>query len=194
MLTAYADNKITTNNKNNNVSNKNIERIDLIVKAQSGDKEAFDLSVVTNQGLIKRCVAKALLKYGDVVDREDLIQEGTMFSTHAWNWIMHFITRYIENNSRTIRVPVHVNTKFSNISRYITSYVAKYGVYPSKEVIVKQCDVLEFDVDTYLRYGVKPISLDQAARAMSNEDPYKYQQHSSNSFSMKARIQSRTIS
>ena len=191
MLTAYADNKITTNNKNNNVSNKNIERIDLIVKAQSGDKEAFDLSVVTNQGLIKRCVSKALLKYGDVVDREDLIQEGnlglikaintfdvskgTMFSTHAWNWIMHFITRYIENNSRTIRVPVHVNTKFSNISKYITSYVAKYGVYPSKDVIVKQCDVLEFDVDTYLRYGVKPISLDQAARAMSNENPYKYQ-------------------
>lgn len=190
MITAYDDNKINTDHNNTDVSNKNIERIDLIVKAQTGDKEAFSQSVVSNQGLIKRCVSNALLKYGDIIDREDLIQEGnlglikaintfdvnkgTMFSTYAWNWIMHYITRYIENNSRTIRVPVHINTRFSKISKYITSYVVEHGVYPSKDIIIKQCNVLEFDVDTYLKYGVKPISLDQAARTMNNNNSYKY--------------------
>jgi len=123
------------------------EEYELLDKAiNEGDIEARDLLVQYNY----RLVIKIANKYkGRNVDFEDLIQEGffglnraiekfdldsnNKFSTYATWWIRHSVTRYLSNNSRTIRYPIKIVENLNKISTLKREIFAKYGREPNDE-------------------------------------------------------------
>ena len=113
-------------------------------------KEARDRLIVANLRLVVS-IAKNYSYYN--IPLMDIIQDGTMglmkavdryqvdkgfrFSTYATWWIRQSISRAISNNSRTIRLPVHVYDTLSKIRRVKRNYVNQYGNEPDIETISK---------------------------------------------------------
>ena len=95
---------------------------ELALKYQSGDKKAKEKLVISNLRLVIMAAKRYNLHTS--LSFEDLVQEGNIglmravdtfdatkgwrFSTYAMYWIKQSISRAILNNSRAIRVPVHM--------------------------------------------------------------------------------------
>ncbi len=86
--------------------------------------------------------------------QEDLIQEGNMglmkavekydaeknirFSTYASNWIRKSMMRAIQNQARTIRLPIHISSYISKLKRVEKQLEADYGRMPTVEEIADE--------------------------------------------------------
>lgn len=123
-------------------------------------------------------VAKRLRPLAQNLDLLDLIQEGNRglihatrkfnyhqgykFSTSAVWWIRQAILRAIENTSRTIRLPVHLNTTFRQLSRTYTELRQKFGRNPSSTEVAEKLgnDWDEGKIEDFLLRQHQPISLD----------------------------------
>jgi RNA polymerase primary sigma factor len=106
----------------------------------------------------------------------DLIQEGNIglmkavdkfeyrrgykFGTYATWWIRQAITRAISDQSRTIRIPVHMNEAINKLLRASRSLVQEYGREPTNEEIAKNMDVPVSKIRKILEITRAPISLD----------------------------------
>lgn len=96
------------------------EEVDLIRRAQHGDRKALDRMIRANVRLVFRFAGR-FAYHG--LDYEDLVQQGMLglmkaverfdlgfdvkFSTYAAWWIRHKLKRGLEDEARTIRIPVH---------------------------------------------------------------------------------------
>jgi RNA polymerase primary sigma factor len=88
-------------------------------------------------------------------------QRGYKFSTYATWWIRQAITRGIFDQSRTIRLPVHVLELSRKLSRISTELSRKLGYEPSDKEIADRTGVSTTKIKQVLRAAAKePISLD----------------------------------
>lgn len=100
------------------------ETLELIRRAQAGDRRARDRAVLTKMRLVHR-IAQGLRERGLGLD--ELMQEGAIglltaiarfdlkrelrFSTYATWWVRHRIQRAVEDTGRTVRLPVQRQAK-----------------------------------------------------------------------------------
>jgi RNA polymerase primary sigma factor len=106
----------------------------------------------------------------------DLIQEGNIglmraadkfefrrgfkFSTYATWWIRQAITRAIADQSRTIRIPVHMNESMNKFLRATRELEKEMGRQPTNEEISRRMDIPVEKVQKLKTISRDPVSLE----------------------------------
>jgi len=136
-------------------------------------KKAKDFLVESNL----RLVISIAKKYtGHAMSLLDLIQEGNVglmkaaekynfhkgfkFSTYATWWIRQSITRAIADQSRAIRVPVHMVETMNKVARATRDLTQDYGRDPTPEEIGKYLRLPTKKVREIVKLEQLPISLE----------------------------------
>ena len=88
-------------------------------------------------------------------------QRGYKFSTYATWWIRQAITRAIADQSRTIRVPVHMIDTMSKVRTVTRELVQELGREPSPEETAERAEMSLEDARCIMRMSRQPLSLDQ---------------------------------
>jgi len=86
---------------------------------------------------------------------------GYKFSTYATWWIRQAITRAIADQSRTIRVPVHMIETMSKVRNVSRELLQDNGHEPSLEETAKQAKLSIDETNCVLQMSRQPLSLDQ---------------------------------
>ena len=86
---------------------------------------------------------------------------GFRFSTYATWWIRQAISRAIADQSRTIRVPVHMIEKMGKVRDVTRSLVHHQGREPTVEEMASQSGLSIADTQRALKMSHQPLSLDQ---------------------------------
>ena len=86
---------------------------------------------------------------------------GYKFSTYATWWIRQAITRAIADQSRTIRVPVHMIESMSRVRSVTRRLVQENGNSPSLEETAERAGMSADETACVMRMSRQPLSLDQ---------------------------------
>ena len=86
---------------------------------------------------------------------------GYKFSTYATWWIRQAITRAIADQSRTIRVPVHMIDTMSKVRTVTRELVQELGREPNPEEIAERAGLPLDDARCIVKMSRQPLSLDQ---------------------------------
>ena len=88
-------------------------------------------------------------------------KRGYKFSTYATWWIRQAITRAIADQSRTIRVPVHMIDTMSKVRNVMRELVQELGREPSPEETAERAQLSIDDTRVIMKMSRQPLSLDQ---------------------------------
>lgn len=150
-----------------------LEEIQLAKRIKRGDAKAREQMIKANLRLVVK-IARGYENYG--LPLLDLINEGNIglmkgverfdpakgakFSTYGAWWIKQSMRRALANQSKTIRLPVHVVDKVSHIRRTAMKLQEILGVEPDDDQIAQELGISTSRVRQYRTAAIAPMSLD----------------------------------
>src|ERR1035437_6180301 len=149
------------------------EEIALAKRIRRGDKSARDHMIKANL----RLVVKIAMDYKDFgLPLLDLISEGNIglvkaverfdprkggkLSTYAAWWIKQSIKRALANQSKTIRLPVHLVDKISRLRKTAMILAEQFGREPTDEELAIELQIPTSKIAHLKSVSVRPASLD----------------------------------
>lgn len=150
------------------------DELSLAKRIELGDLSAKDIMTKSNLRLVVS-VAKRYAA-GSNMTLLDLIQEGNIglmkavekfdyrkgykFSTYATWWVRQSITRAIADQSRSIRIPVHMKDQMNKITRASRKFQADFGRDPSVLELSEIMNIPEIRMEEIVQLYGDTISLD----------------------------------
>jgi RNA polymerase primary sigma factor len=149
------------------------QEIELARKIRSGDRKARELMISSNLRLVVT-IARDYADFG--LPLLDLISEGNIglmkaverfdpakrakLSTYAVWWIRQSIKRALSNQSKLVRLPVHLGDKMSKMRRVALRMSEELGREPSDGELSVEIGIASEKVSELRGAGINPTSLD----------------------------------
>src|SRR6204780_804452 len=149
------------------------EEIELAARIKRGDREARALMIKANLRLVVKIAHDYnnlglplldLISEGNIglmkaVERFDPAKGGKLSTYAAW-WIKQSIKRALANQSKTIRLPVHLVDKISKMRRTALKLQEILGREPSDEELADEMGISVGRVGQLRVAAIRPASLD----------------------------------
>jgi RNA polymerase primary sigma factor len=149
------------------------EEIQLALRVQRGDEAAREHMIRANL----RLVVKIAFDYNHLgLPIMDLISEGNLglikavgrfdparggkLSTYAAWWIKQSMKRAVANQSKTIRLPVHLVDRIARMRRIISRYLEEFGREPDNDEIAYELQIPVKKIALLKTVSVRPASLE----------------------------------
>ena len=154
------------------------EEVKLAAQIKRGNKKAREKMIKANLRLVVK-IAHDFSNYGlplldlvsegniglmKAVDRFDP-KKGGKLSTYASWWIKQSIKRALANQSKTIRLPVHLVDKIGKIRRVAAQMTEELGREPTNEELAEELGLATAKVAHLKNVAVRPASLDAKINA-----------------------------
>jgi len=149
------------------------EEIELAARIKKGDKKAREQMIKANLRLVVKIARDYegiglplldLISEGNIglmkaVERFDPKKGGKLSTYGSW-WIKQSIKRALANQSKTIRLPVHLVDKISRMRRITMRLQEELGREPTDEEVGEQLGISASRVSQMRMAAVRPASLD----------------------------------
>ena len=161
------------------------EERDLAKRITEGEDEAKNLLARANLRLVVSIAKKYVGRSSDLT-LLDLIQEGNLglfkavdkfdytkgfkFSTYATWWIRQAITRALADQSRTIRIPVHMVETIAKYKQVVRRLEQALGRDPMPEEVAAEMDVDVEKIYQIEQINQETLSLEAPISASSDEE------------------------
>ena len=160
------------------------QEIELAARIKKGDREARALMIKANLRLVVKIAHDYahfglplldLISEGNIglikaVERFDPAKGGELSTYGAW-WIKQSIKRAMANQSKTIRLPVHLVDKISIVRRVAMIMTEELGREPTDEELGAEVGISSAKVSQLKRVSIRPASLDAP---ISDDDSTKF--------------------
>ena len=149
------------------------EEIQLAARIKKGDKKAREQMIKANLRLVVKIARDYegiglplldLISEGNIglmkaVERFDPKKGGKLSTYGSW-WIKQSIKRALANQSKTIRLPVHLVDKISKMRRVAMKLQEEFGREPTDEELADELDMTSTRVRQMRLAAIRPASLD----------------------------------
>jgi RNA polymerase primary sigma factor len=149
------------------------EEIDLAERIKKGDKKAREQMIKANLRLVVKIARDYegiglplldLISEGNIglmkaVERFDPKKGGKLSTYGSW-WIKQSIKRALANQSKTIRLPVHLVDKISKMRRTAMRLQEEFGREPTDEELGAELGITASRVAQMRMAAIRPASLD----------------------------------
>ena|GEM_PF-259386 len=149
------------------------EEIELAARIKNGDKDAREHMIKANLRLVVKIAHDYdwlglplldLINEGNIglmkaVERFDPAKGGKLSTYAAW-WIKQGIKRALANQSKTIRLPVHLVDKISKMRKVTVQLQEEFGREPTDEEIGEEMELTASRVAQMRTAAIRPASLD----------------------------------
>jgi RNA polymerase primary sigma factor len=149
------------------------QEIELAAKIKKGDSKARSLMIRANLRLVVKIAHDYanlglplldLISEGNIglmkaVERFDPAKGGKLSTYAAW-WIKQSIKRALANQSKTIRLPVHLVDKISKMRRVSLQMSEELGREPTDDELAEEIGLSSGKVSQLKTVAIRPASLD----------------------------------
>jgi RNA polymerase primary sigma factor len=160
------------------------QEIELAARIKKGDQKARALMIKANLRLVVKIAHDYanlglplldLISEGNIglikaVERFDPAKGGKLSTYGAW-WIKQSIKRAMANQSKTIRLPVHLVDKISRVRRVAMMMTEELGREPTDEELAAEIGISSAKVSQLKTVSIRPASLDAP---ISDDDSTKF--------------------